>query len=205
MSIISLGVGSPASIAQLITFGLGADIAIHPTVLVDLTPPSASGDVIDADLQTNGGSDVTMQVDGTYVCNGNANESFQCRLFDDSTGDWHVMSGAEGYRVYVGGTIRLPNEDGETPLDAQTVLEGLGLTVVLDTDYSDGIAEGAVAYTDPPKYSLVNDGQTVTVYQSLGVQPASSGRRMLFYPPKRSHAPPLTAQALIARIGRILK
>lgn len=170
MSIVSLGIGSPASIAKFITFGLGVGAAAtQPSVLADLVPAAATGDVIDADGQTNVGTPVTdMASDGTYACNGASSEYFIVRFFDDSTGTWHVMSGAAGYRVYVGGTVRITDQAGQTPADAQTALEGLGLVVQHITGHSSTAAVGAVARTIPPRYSLVNSGQTVTVVESLG-------------------------------------
>lgn len=175
-ALVSLGIGSPASIAKFVTFGLSSGSAVtEPTVLAGLTPAAATGDVIDADLETNLGSDVTLSADGTYVCSGGPDEYFIVRLFDDSTGTWHVMSGATGFRVYVGGTIRVPDEAGQTPTDAQTALEGLGLVVSHATGYS-SMTAGNVARTSPVKYSLVNDGQTITVFESLGPAPLNGGR-----------------------------
>lgn len=159
-------------------------MATHPSVLADLVPAAESGDYIDADLEDNAGNPVVFDSDGdgTYDCDGTSANWFRARVQDVSEGDWHAMSGPNGFRVYVGGTIRLPDLQGDGPTSATLELEGLGLTVVQGTGYSDQVAVGEVIDTSPPKYSLVNAGQEITLLVSIGAALPGGVLATLQYP-----------------------
>lgn len=172
-------------------------MATYPTVFAGLTPPAADGDVIDESdpVVTNLGSVVTFDpdpTDGTYDCAGGALEYFNVKLFDDSTGDWHVMSGPDGYTCYVGGTVRvgLPYVSAAqaAAVDAFT---GLGFNVVVVPAYDSPQPIGYVSAqqdangVDIGAYALLVTGMTIQVFVSAAsigpVVPLSVGSTPVRY------------------------
>jgi hypothetical protein len=62
-----------------------------------------------------------------------------------------------------------------TEATATAVLEGQGLVVATDTEYSSSIAEGLVTRTSPAAGTIVEDGSTVVVWLSSGFIPVYAG------------------------------
>lgn len=142
----------------------------YPTLLAGLSPAAASGDIIDADELTTNGKAVTIDEDGTYCIEDNdTNGYFVVRYFDDSTGDWHVMSRANGFRVYIGGTVRLDDYTGDDPATTEATLDGLGINAAIVLGCGSAAMEGEVLRLNPPTYSLVASGQAVEIVESRGV------------------------------------
>jgi hypothetical protein len=145
---------SPAGIASARLVGSPGVVNIgasFPTLFAGLTPAVADGDVVDAAAITNLGKAVTIFANGTYQITGAVDgEWFDVNLFDDSTGDWHVMS---PFRVYVNGTIRLENVVNSQDEVGVAALVGQGLTVT--QQHRPVSSPGVILEQDPPARSLV--------------------------------------------------
>ncbi len=66
----------------------------------------------------------------------------------------------------------VPNVVGLTESEAVSKLKALEFEVEIVKEYNDSIAEGNVIKTDPQTTTVVQKGATVTVYVSLGTEPA---------------------------------
>lgn len=86
------------------------------------------------------------------------------------------------YRVSTGSQeVTVPDVDGRTGIDAQQVLEDMGLTVEVQKEYSElddsgyaVVEPGYAYYTTPEAGSTVTTGDTVTLVVSRGVDYGSS-------------------------------
>ncbi|MDX5400171.1 MAG: PASTA domain-containing protein, partial [Actinomycetes bacterium] len=67
-----------------------------------------------------------------------------------------------------GAYTTVPPVVGETQADAESVLEGAGLTPAVDTSHHDEVPEGIVISTDPQAQTRVLNDSEVTVLVSLG-------------------------------------
>jgi len=139
---------------------------VHPSLLSALTPAADSADVIDADLYTSAGKAVTVYADGSYMVQDDDGslplQFFWVRLFDDSTGDWHVQS---PFRVWLGGIRRMPSLVGNAD-DVKAALQALGLAVQFEYDRSDAVDEGDVISANYLQNDLVDLSQIVTLVVS---------------------------------------
>jgi membrane peptidoglycan carboxypeptidase len=76
----------------------------------------------------------------------------------------------------------LPDVTGESLVNARSILEGTGFTVVDGGPVNSALPLGAVVNTNPPAGSLVSIGSSITVYtsdQSAGVMPNVIGNGMV--------------------------
>src|SRR5699024_2527164 len=86
------------------------------------------------------------------------------------------------YRISTGSQeVTVPDVDGRTGIDAQQVLEDMGLTVEVQKEYSElddsgyaVVEPGYAYYTTPEAGSTVTTGDTVTLVVSRGVEDGSS-------------------------------
>lgn len=154
----------------------------RPTVLAGLSPAAVSGDVLDADdpLLTTAGKVVTLNANGTYCVEDDSTDGyFTVRLFDQSTATWHVMGGADGFRVYVAGTVRLDDYIGSDAATVDTTLQGLGLSTTLSTGCSSSVMTGEVARLSLPAYSLLPAGTSIEIFEATGPCTGSGGKLRL--------------------------
>ncbi len=79
-----------------------------------------------------------------------------------------VSKGKEKKDVYIG------NYSGMTEEDAKKKLEGKGVKVAVDYEYSDNTSKGVVTRTDPGNGSTVKSGSTVTIWVSKGKKPVET-------------------------------
>ena len=74
-----------------------------------------------------------------------------------------------------GSQVTVPDVTGKSPAEAQSLLEGLGLTASVDsTPVPSDQPVGTVASTDPSAGSSVDPGSSVTIQVSSGQQTGST-------------------------------
>ena len=74
--------------------------------------------------------------------------------------------------VFAGTEVEVPSLSGKTVLEAQSLLEGVGLTGIEAPRRVNSIqSEGVVAYTDPRRGETLELGATVTLFVSNGKEP----------------------------------
>lgn len=68
-------------------------------------------------------------------------------------------------------TEKVPNVVGETEAYAVSLLKARGFKIKIVNEYSDSCEEGYVIKTDPQQTTVVKEGETITVYVSMGKDP----------------------------------